>query len=194
MRDISEKFEHIYQAVTSQSFLKGEGIGGEIQFYIAAYDAKKELEVRDSIQRLIRKVDTMGIPVKEINLYDLICEILEEKGGMERMFRVEKAKSKDKFLRALQSSLNMHNILIPKIKEIVETSNARVYFLTGIGLVFPYIRSHNILNNLQNIIKDAPMVAFFPGEYDGHSLNLFGLFKDDNYYRAFNIDTIEIKK
>src|SRR5690554_6019778 len=132
MRDRSEKFEHIYQAVTSQSFLKGEVIGGEIQFYIAAYDAKKELEVRDSIQRLIRKVDTMGIPVKEINLYDLICEILEEKGGMERMFRVEKAKSKDKFLRALQSSLNMHNILIPKIKEIVETSNARVYFLTGI--------------------------------------------------------------
>jgi len=194
MRDRSEKFEHIYQAVTSQSFLKGEGIGGEIQFYIAAYDAKKELEVRDSIQRLIRKVDTMGIPVKEINLYDLICEILEEKGGMERMFRVEKAKSKDKFLRALQSSLNMHNILIPKIKEIVETSNASVYFLTGIGLVFPYIRSHNILNNLQNVIKDAPMVAFFPGEYDGHSLNLFGLFKDDNYYRAFNIDTIEIKK
>src|SRR5690606_5076996 len=105
-----------------------------------------------------------------------------------------KARSKDKFLRALQSTLNMHDILIPKITEIVDTSKASVYFLTGIGLVFPFIRSHNILNNLQNVIKDAPMVAFFPGEYNGHSLNLFGLFKDDNYYRAFNIDTIEIKK
>lgn len=194
MRATSTQFAHIYEAVTSQSFLKGEGIAGEIQFYIAAYDAKKELEVRDSIKRLIRKVDTMGIPVKEINLYDIICDILEEKGGMDRMFRTEKARSKDKFLRALQSSLNMHKVLIPKIQEIVDTSKASVYFLTGIGLVFPFIRSHNILNNLQNVIKEAPMVAFFPGEYNGHSLNLFGLFKDDNYYRAFNIDTIEIKK
>ncbi|HAB28695.1 MAG TPA: DUF1788 domain-containing protein, partial [Xanthomarina gelatinilytica] len=36
-------------------------------------------------------------------------------------------------------------------------------------------------------------VAFFPGEYNGHSLNLFGKLKDDNYYRAFNIFKIEAK-
>lgn len=192
MREISAQFEHIYRAVTTESFLRGEGIGGEIQFYIAAYDATKELKVRDAIQRLKRKVDTAGVNVEEINLYDIVCNILEEKGGMERMFRVEKARSKEKFLRALQSTLNMHQILIPKIQEIVDASQAKVFFLTGIGLVFPYIRSHNILNNLQNVIKEAPMIAFFPGEYDGHSLNLFGLFKDDNYYRAFNIESIEL--
>src|SRR5690554_2092448 len=95
MREISEKFEHIYQAVTSHSFLKGEGIGGEIQFYIAAYDAKKELEVRDSIQRLIRKVDTMGIPVKEINLYDLVCDIIEDEIGLTDFFEMEKDMDKD---------------------------------------------------------------------------------------------------
>ncbi len=80
---------------------------------------------------------------------------------------------------------------MPRIKEKIEKADAKVYFLTGIGMVFPYIRSHNILNNLQNIAKDAPTVAFFPGEYDGHTLNLFGLLKDDNYYRAFNIDKIK---
>jgi hypothetical protein len=110
---------------------------------------------------------------------------------MDRMFRVEKAKSKEKFLRALQSSLNIHQVLMPLIDEKIQSSNAQVYFLTGIGLVFPYIRSHNVLNNLQNVAKQAPTVAFFPGDYNGHSLNLFGLLKDDNYYRAFNIDKIE---
>jgi len=193
MKDISEQFDHIFKAVSSESFLNKEALGGEIPFFIAAYDAKKEIEVYQSIKRLIKKVDTMGIPVIEINLYDLVCEILEEKGGMERMFRVEKAKSKEKFLRALQSSLNMHEVLMPKIQQLITASNAKLYFLTGIGLVFPYIRSHNVLNNLQNVAKDAPTLAFFPGEYNGHELNLFGLFKDDNYYRAFDINKIETK-
>jgi len=133
------------------------------------------------------------VPVLELNLYDISIQILEEKGGIERMFRVEKAKSKTKFLRALQSSLNIHDVLIPKMEEMINASNSKVYFLTGVGAVYPFIRSHNVLNNLQVIVKDAPMVAFFSGKYDGHSLNLFGLMKDDNYYRAFNIEKIHTK-
>jgi hypothetical protein len=82
---------------------------------------------------------------------------------------------------------------MPRIKKMIEDYPAKVYFLTGIGMVFPYIRSHNILNNLQNVAKDSPTVTFFPGDYNGHTLNLFGLLKDDNYYRAFNIDILEPK-
>ena len=193
MQDLEDKFRHLYEVVSSQRFLSKESLGGEIPFFIASYDAVKELEVKSSIASLMRKLDTAGVPVLEINLYDLMCEILDEKGGMERMFEVEKKKSKDKFLRALQSSLNIHQILMPRIEKKIVQSEAKVYFLTGIGLVYPYIRSHNVLNNLQNIAKEAPTVAFFPGDYNGHTLNLFGLLKDDNYYRAFNIDKIEAK-
>jgi hypothetical protein len=133
------------------------------------------------------------VSVLELNLYDIVCDILEEKGGMERMFKIELSKDKDKFLSALQSTLNIHQILMPRIKQMIEDYPAKVYFLTGIGMVFPYIRSHNILNNLQNVAKDSPTVTFFPGDYNGHTLNLFGLLKDDNYYRAFNIDILEPK-
>jgi len=84
--------------------------------------------------------------------------------------------------------------LMPRIKKLIEESDARVYFLTGIGLVYPYIRSHSVLNNLQNVAKKAPTVAFFEGEYNGLSLELFGLLKDDNYYRAFNMDYYKLKK
>jgi hypothetical protein len=28
---------------------------------------------------------------------------------------------------------------------------------------------------------------FFPGEYSGQELRLFGTIKDDNYYRAFRL-------
>jgi hypothetical protein len=191
MEDLTAKFTHLYDVISSKRFLNKEALGGEIPFFITAYDAKQEIDVKDSIKLLKNKLETSGVSVLELNLYDIVCEILEEKGGMERMFSIEQAKSKDKFLRALQSTLNIHQILMPKIKEKIGEHQAKVYFLTGIGLVFPYIRSHNILNNLQNIAKEAPTVTFFPGIYNGHTLNLFGLLKDDNYYRAFNIDIID---
>lgn len=193
MEDVTAKFTHLYNVISSKRFLNKEALGGEIPFFILAYDAKQELEVRDSIKLLKNKLETNGVSVLELNLYDIVCEILEEKGGMERMFSIELTKSKDKFLRALQSTLNIHEILMPKIREKISEHQAKVYFLTGIGMVFPYIRSHNILNNLQNVAKDSPTITFFPGDYNGQTLNLFGLLKDDNYYRAFNIDIIEAK-
>lgn len=193
MEDITEKFTHLYKVISSKSFLNKESLGGEIPFFISAYNAIQEMQVKDSIKLLKNKLETSGVRVLEINLYDMVCEILEEKGGIERMFQVEKTKSKSKFLSAMQSTLNIHQVLMPKIKEKIANAEAKVYFLTGIGLVFPYIRSHNILNNLQNIAKDAPTVAFFPGVYTGHTLSLFGLLKDDNYYRAFNIEKIQSK-
>lgn len=193
MGNLTTKFEHLFNVISSSNFLNKESLGGEIPFFISTYKAEEELACREEIGLLIKKLENQGVPVLELNLYNLVCEILESKGGMERMFKVEKAKSKDKFLNALQSSLNMHQVLMPLIKQKIESNNAKVYFLTGIGLVFPFIRSHNVLNNLQNIAKEAPTVAFFPGDYNGHTLNLFGLLKDDNYYRAFNMDKIEVK-
>lgn len=193
MGNLTHKFEHLFNVISSSNFLNKESLGGEIPFFISSYKAEEEIACREEIRLLKKKLENKGVSILELNLYHLACEILESKGGMERMFKVEKAKSKDKFLSALQSSLNMHQVLMPLIKQKIESNNAKVYFLTGIGLVFPFIRSHNVLNNLQNIAKEAPTVAFFPGDYNGHTLNLFGLLKDDNYYRAFNMDKIEAK-
>ncbi len=193
MKDISTQFSHLYKVISSQTFLNRESLQGEIPFFISAYNAKQELEIKESIKLLVNKLENSGIKILELNLYELTCEILEKKGGVERMLQIEKTKPKDKFLRALQSTLNMQQVLMPLIKTKIEESNANVYFMTGIGLVFPFIRLHNILNNLQNIAKQAPTIAFFPGEYNGHSLNPFGLLKDDNYYRAYNIENIEVK-
>jgi hypothetical protein len=60
-------------------------------------------------------------------------------------------------------------------------------FIKGVGKVFPFIRSHIVLNNLQSAVKNIPTLMFFPGEYSGKSLKLFNLLEDDNYYRANNI-------
>ena len=124
MVEIVKKFDDLYNKLSSARFLRKDGLGGEIPFFISPYKPEYELEVAESIQLLKKKLATNGIPVLDINLYDLVCEILEEKGGVERMLRVEKSKSKDKFLRALQSSLNIHQVLMPKIEKKILESEA----------------------------------------------------------------------
>ena len=52
--------------------------------------------------------------------------------------------------------------------------------ISGVGRVFPYMRSHNILNNLQHVFDDVPVVLFYPGDYNGQTLTLFEAFMDDN--------------
>lgn len=191
MSELVRKFEKLYKKVSTKSFLNKEALGGEIPFFISPYNAEHELEVVKSIELLKKKLESNGIPVLELNLYDISCEIIDEEIGMDEFFEIEKDMDKSEFLDAIQSVLEIHQVLMPRISQKIIESDAKVYFLTGVGMVFPFIRSHNILNNLQNIAKEAPTLCFFPGDYDGHSLELFGILKDDNYYRAFNIDKIE---
>ena len=188
----SERFKRLYDVISTDDFLSMKSLGGEIPFFIFAYDAQYELFVQKSVRQLKNKLETSGVTVCEINLYDIVIDILEEELGMDEVFGIEKDMDKEEFKDALQSVLEIHEVLMPKIKTLIDESDAKVNFLTNIGLVFPYIRSHTILNNLQNVAKQSPTITFFPGKYDGHSLNLFGLLKDDNYYRAFNIDKIKV--
>lgn len=194
MEDIAKKFDHLYQVISTEEFLRMESLGGEIPFFISAFDPKQQIDVDKAIKGLKKKLEKNGIPVLEVNLYDISMEILNNELGEGEIFELEKTMDKTQFKEALQSTLDINEVLIPKLKEIIDVSSARVYFLTGIGMAYPFIRSHNVLNNLQNVAKKAPTVAFFCGDYNGQSLELFGLLKDDNYYRAFIIDNYKLKR
>lgn len=193
MEDIAHKFDHLYKVISSPEFLNMESLGGEIPFFISAYNPKQQYDIEGAVKGLINKLELNGIAVLEINLYDIVHQVLNEELGDGEIFNIEVTMDKDEFKQALQSILDIHDVLLPKIKSLIDGSHAKVYFLTGISLVFPFIRSHNILNNLQNVAKEAPTVAFFSGSYTGQSLDLFGLMHDDNYYRAFIIDNYKLK-
>ena len=75
------------------------------------------------------------------------------------------------------------NLIVNYIKE--NTSENSIVFITGVGKSYPLLRSHNVLNNLHQVLDEVPVVMFFPGEYSGNDLILFGTIHDNNYYRAF---------
>jgi hypothetical protein len=186
------KFAHVLKVVSSDSFLKMDALGGEIPFWIAPYDIQANDQVEVEIKNLQTKLANTGIRTELIDLFELSCSIIEANIGIEKMFEVEKRKDKEKFKRALQSTVNIHERLIPAIIERLNAAEPQILFIKGVSSVYPFIRSHTVLNNLQSAVKHIPTVMFFPGAYSGNSLNLFGLMKDDNYYRAFNIDNQKI--
>jgi len=190
--DLSKQEEHIFNVLGGQRFLKMEGLGNEVPFFIYPYPPEDALAVAQIKKRIKNKLNQNGIVVREINLYDLSVEILKDRDVWERVLATEPDQDKSDFRELLQGMLDPQLHLAPAIRDQIADGEFNILFLTGIGEVFPYIRSHNVLNNLQSVVTGKPMLMFFPGRYEqsdtlGSSLVLFGRLKDDQYYRAKNI-------
>ena len=189
---MQERFEHLRRIITSERFLKMQGIGNEVPFYICPYPPEEAVEMARMQKQLVNTIENSGVRVLAINLYDLVIDLLRLRGIFERMLDVEASSGKDEFRELLQGVLDPQSHLVPAISERMQAAPFDVMFLTGVGQVFPYIRSHRVLNNLQVAAAVHPTVMFFPGVYTqslekGASLDLFGRLHDDKYYRAFNI-------
>ena len=190
--ELARQEEHLFAVLSGERFLRMEGLSNEVPFFIYPYEPEHALDVANAKKRVTNRLGKNGITVREINLYDLSVDILKERGDWDEVLEVEPELDKAEFTEMLQSMLNPQEHLAPAIRERLATSEFDIVFLTGIGEVFPYIRSHNVLNNLQSVVVGRPMLMFFPGHYEqsdtlGSSLVLFGRLKDDQYYRAKNI-------
>lgn len=183
------QMQHIHNVVSSKEFLNMEALGGEIPFWIAPYDPRDENNLVEAIPPLQNKLHADGVPTLHIELFELACHIIDQQmsSGIESLFPVEQRKKKQKFKGSLQSLTDIHRRFIPAMVEKVVHSNAKVLLLSGVGGLYPFMRSHTILNNLQSAVSDLPVLLFYPGEYTGTTLRLFNRLTDDNYYRAYNI-------
>lgn len=194
---ISQRFEHLLSVMSGERFLKKQGIGNEIPFFICPYPPQDSVEMERLQKQLISQLNHRGICVLEINLYDLCLELLRKRGIFEQILDIEFSISKGELKELLQNVLDSESHLIPAIAQKLQENPFDILFLSGVGEIFPYIRSHNVLNNLQTTTSNQPTVLFFPGAYtysleSGASLDLFGLLRDDKYYRAFNIDEYKV--
>ena len=193
---IKDRFNHLLSVVSGDRFLNMQGLGKEVPFFICPYNPKDSNDMEILQKNLISKLDQKNITVLEINLYDLTNEMLKGEDDLEWIVENETSMSKQELQEELQSILDVEDKLTPAINQKMKSTDFDVMFISGVGNVFPYIRSHNILNNLQKTANEKPTIMFFPGEYShsqegGASLNLFGKLSDDKYYRAFNIYHIE---
>jgi len=190
MSNIRERLDKILPELKKESFMENKGLGNEIGFYIFDYDPEDEMLVRDHIDFLKRKMNNGPGPVSiiEFDLYNIMLEILEDKGYLEKAMEKEEKQGSEQVLKAVKKTLRLtsnNNLFVQYIKERVKEN--QIVFITGVGKAWPIVRSHTVLNNLHAAIDKNPLIMFFPGSYDGAELSLFGEIHDDNYYRAFSL-------
>lgn len=190
MKTIFERLDAIIPEIEKKSFRENRGLGNEVGYYIFDYQPKYELVVRDYIRFIKEKINSgsSGFKIKEFDLYEVMLEILNSKGYLNKNIEMEKIKGSEKVFEATKKTLRLtgqNDLIIQHIKENVTKGD--IVFLTGVGKAWPIIRSHTILNNLHSAIDEVPVVMFFPGTYDGLELVLLDEIKDDNYYRAFKL-------
>lgn len=195
--NLKQRYDHLLELISSERFLQMEGLNNEVPFFICPYPPEETVVMERMAGQLARKLEQQGLGVLEIDLYALSSELLKARGIWERTLEIEPTVGKERLKELLQGILDPEQHLVPAIAQQMQARPFDVLFITGVGQVFPYIRSHNVLNNLQSTAKEQPTVMFFPGTYTqsleaGASLELFGRLHDDKYYRAFNIYHIEI--
>jgi hypothetical protein len=190
MKTIYERLDEILPIITDKRFRENKGLGNEIGYYIFDYDPEDELIVREHIRFLKQKINNEGMDffIRELDLYEIMIEILEKKGYLRKVFDMENIKGTDAILKPIKNTLRLtqkNDLVVEYIREMVQEND--VVFLTGIGKIWPIIRSHTVLNVLHSVIDRVPLIMFYPGTYSGQDLNLFDEISDQNYYRAFKL-------
>ena len=184
--------DHLVQVLTSPRFLEKSGLGNEVPFFIYPFDPAVAFEMEDLVEQLVRRLAKDSVRALHINLYDLSIDILKKRGAWDKILAKELEVDKDRFLKILRRPLDAETHLIPAIAGRMRETPHDVILISGVGAVYPAIRSHTVLNNLQSTATEAPTVLFFPGSYThssetGANLNLFGRLPNNRYYRAFNL-------
>ena len=186
--EFNERLDKIRERISDEDFLANRGVANEVRYYVFDYEPDRELIVREKIERLKKKNNPAadGFLIVEYDIYDMVIEILEEKGYIEKCIKFEDEKGMDYLYKAVTKMLRLtgdDNLIVNRI--LKNTTDNAVVFLTGVGKVFPFARSHNILNSLHQLLDNVPVVMFYPGSWDGQSLSLLTTITDGNYYRAF---------
>lgn len=192
MANLEKDFQRLREKIADPNFQHNQGLSNEVGYYIFDYSPKDELRVREAVQNIAASATkaTIGATVRVFNLYEIMLEILESYGYTERFFELEQEQGVGTLIREINNILEMNeerNLIVERIQAALVPGEPTIIFLTGVGQVFPILRSHKVLNTMNQVIDHIPVVMFYPGEYDGLHLSMFGELEDDNYYRAFSL-------
>jgi hypothetical protein len=122
---------------------------------------------------------------------------LDEDGILEDLLQDETEFDKADVMETLQNHSDPANRLIPRLVRTIGEDGNQLSLITGSGRVYPFLRTHALLESLQPALLHHPIVIFFPGEYlqdsnGGSHLRLFGSMPAQKitnpHYRATNLD------
>jgi hypothetical protein len=198
---LTERLNKILPKIISDDFLSGSGIGNEIAFYIFDYPPEEELRVREHIRFLLDHIPKQKPDLRftHINLFTFVLDYLKSRNLLDKALKMQREKGDEAVKKALAGPLHPQK-LAPIFCEVAQPDQNDLVIVSGIGSVYPLLRTSGLLSNLQGVMGTTPLVMFYPGKYDQLTLRLFGKLslsapvegigkgkKPEHYYRAFRL-------
>lgn len=177
---LQERLASLDKKLHGDFFLKDSGTNG-IGFYLFPYESKEELRVQAFIRKKLAE-GSACYRYREVNLYRTFLSICEERHVLGAIPSME-AKKGDAFLLEQLQRLADPKVFAERIKDPDSPKN-ELLFLDGVGEVYPILRVHNLLENMQGGFAETPVLIFYPGLYDGWHLTLFEKHDDQHHYRS----------
>lgn len=184
-----DRLNQILPRITSEDFLKNRGLGNEIGFWIFDYPPEREMEMRDFLEKVVEPALLRHQPqlrFATVNLFQLVIGLLEDRKLLDKAIEMQQSEGDAKVLESLRRVLK-EDRLAERIVSQHDPANLDLLMLTGVGTVYPMLRTHTLLSALHPVMQQTPLLMFFPGRYDGYSLRLFNKLSEDHYYRAFRL-------
>lgn len=181
---VEQKLDRIVSRLSEKAFLQNKGLSNEVGIHVFCYRPEDEITVRNFFDGL-KKADGLEFRLVERDLYKIFLEICGEKRILSRIPDMEERKGRDALALQLQR-VATPEAFVEKM-EYQPHKPGDILLISGVGKVYPFMRSHKILDNIQHLFSDIPVLMLYPGEFNGQDLKLFGRLEDGNYYRAFNL-------
>jgi hypothetical protein len=189
--------ERLFELFRAPSFLSMSGQSEEVPLFIQTYDPALEDSIRRMIQSLVVRLRAAGVSLQTVDLFELILEELEANHVLADLLRDEQSFERVEVLETLHNYSDPKAHLIPRLAEAIGGDGIQLTLITGPGRIFPFLRTHTVLESIQPVLVRHPVVIFFPGQYDqdqfgGSQLRLFGSIPSpaiiNPHYRATNLD------
>jgi hypothetical protein len=193
--------ERLFGILGHRDFLAMKGLANEVPIFIQTYAPSDEDAMRRTIDHLLARLRSQGVAVGAVDLFDLVLAELEHDNILDDFLQGEARFRRRARLETLINYSDPQTRLIPRLVANIAAAGSELTLITGSGRVYPFLRTHTILESLQPAMLRHPIVIFFPGEYtqdlDGGShLRLFGSIPapviNNPYYRATNLDRYTI--
>lgn len=182
MDNINARLDLLSDKFDDEEFLHNKGLSNEVGIHVFCYDSSEEMIIQHFVKQIKTK-DTVA-RIIECDLYEIFLKICEEKRVLDRLPKMEEAKGKEAFKKMVERFATPE-AFVQKMKYEDQT-DYDLLLITGVGKVFPYMRCNNILENIQPVFSNMPVVVMYPGKYSEKTMSLFGKF-ESNYYRGFNL-------
>lgn len=179
-----QRLNQIKERLSSPEMLSNYGLGNEIGFYIFDYPPERELEVRDHLHKILPEIPRK---IAQVNLFELVIDYFKRRKILEPAIKAQLEKGNQEILRLLKGSLDEEKRIAPEFVAAARPEEHELVIITGVGSVYPLLRTHRLINCLQPLMGATPLIVFYPGNYNRQSLSLFSSLKDENYYRAFRL-------